>query len=65
MQIDAHVPEEYIISDVYKRQLKDNGMPIEYISQKIGFRKVEIKDGIIRINGQRVVFKGTNRHEFD
>ena len=45
--------------------LKDNGMPIEYISQKIGFRKVEIKDGIIRINGQRVVFKGTNRHEFD
>lgn len=45
--------------------LKDNGMPIEYISQKIGFRKVEIKDGIIRINNQRVVFKGTNRHEFD
>ena len=45
--------------------LKDNGMPIEYISQKIGFRKVEIKDGIIRINGQRVIFKGTNRHEFD
>ena len=40
-------------------------MPIEYISQKIGFRKVEIKDGIIRINNQRVVFKGTNRHEFD
>ncbi|MDE6864215.1 MAG: hypothetical protein K2J41_07525 [Eubacterium sp.] len=45
--------------------LKDNGVPIEYISQKIGFRTVEIKDGIIRINGERVVFKGTNRHEFD
>ena len=45
--------------------LKNNGTPIEYISQKIGFRTVEIKDGIIKINGQRVVFKGTNRHEFD
>ena len=45
--------------------LKNNGTPIEYISQRIGFRKVEIKDGIIRINGKRVVFKGTNRHEFD
>ena len=45
--------------------LKSNGIPIEYISSKFGFRKVEIKDGIIRINGERVVFKGTNRHEFD
>lgn len=45
--------------------LKNNGTPIEYISTKIGFRTVEIKDGIIRINGRRVVFKGTNRHEFD
>jgi beta-galactosidase len=45
--------------------LKNNGIPIEYISAKIGFRTVEIKDGIIRINGKRVVFKGTNRHEFD
>lgn len=45
--------------------LKNNGIPIEYISSKFGFRKVEIKDGVIRINGKRVVFKGTNRHEFD
>ena len=45
--------------------LKSNGVPIEYISQKIGFRRVEIKDGVILINGKRVVFKGTNRHEFD
>lgn len=45
--------------------LKNNGSPIEYISTKFGFRKVEIKDGVIRINGKRVIFKGTNRHEFD
>ena len=45
--------------------LKNNGTPIEYVSSKVGFRTVEIKEGIIRINGKRVVFKGTNRHEFD
>lgn len=45
--------------------LKNNGAPIEYISTKFGFRKVEILDGVIRINDRRVVFKGTNRHEFD
>ena len=32
--------------------------------QKIGFRKVEIRDSMIRINGVRVVFKGVNRHDF-
>ena len=45
--------------------LKYNGTPIEYISSKFGFRKVEIKNGIIHFNGKRIVFKGTNRHEFD
>lgn len=45
--------------------LKSNGIPIEYLSTKFGFRKIEIKDGIIFFNGQRIVFKGTNRHEFD
>lgn len=45
--------------------LKNNGIPTEYLSTKFGFRKVEIKDGIIRLNGERIVFKGTNRHEFD
>src|SRR5699024_11980307 len=33
--------------------------------QKIGFRRFEMKDGIMLINGKRIVFKGVNRHEFD
>ena len=32
--------------------------------QKVGFRKIEIRDSMIRINGVRVVFKGVNRHDF-
>lgn len=45
--------------------LKNNGVPIEILSGKIGFRNIEIKDGVILINGERVIFKGVNRHEFD
>lgn len=37
---------------------------IEVISSQIGFRKFEIKDGLMHINGKRIVFKGVNRHEF-
>ncbi len=36
----------------------------EIVPQRIGFRKVEIAGGVIRVNGVRVVFKGTNRHDF-
>ena len=32
--------------------------------QKVGFRKIDIRDSIIRVNGVRVVFKGVNRHDF-
>lgn len=30
---------------------------------RVGVRKVELKDGLIQVNGNRVVFKGANRHE--
>ena len=31
---------------------------------RVGFRKVEIKDAVLLLNGQRLVFKGVDRHEF-
>ncbi|MDQ0889411.1 beta-galactosidase [Paenibacillus sp. V4I9] len=46
--------------------LKDeNGALLETESCKVGFRKFEIHDGLMKINGERIVFKGVNRHEFD
>lgn len=36
----------------------------EFICQRVGFRRFEIKDGVMQLNGQRIVFKGTNRHDF-
>ena len=40
------------------------GTIIETESCKVGFRTFEIKDGLMKINGERIVFKGVNRHEF-
>ncbi|MCF7863384.1 MAG: DUF4981 domain-containing protein, partial [Kiritimatiellales bacterium] len=39
------------------------GTTIEVIPQRVGFRKVEIKDKRFCINGVPVLIKGTNRHE--
>lgn len=44
--------------------LKDeNGKETQAVSTKIGFRKVEIKDKRVFVNGKQVFFKGVNRHD--
>ncbi len=45
--------------------LSDGKEVIEVIPQKVGFRKVEIKDGQVLVNGKAIIFKGVNRHEMD
>lgn len=45
--------------------LKAGGKTLEVIPVKVGFRKVEIKNGDLLVNGKRVLFKGVNRHEID
>ncbi len=39
------------------------GKTLEVVPVRVGFRKVEIRDAKILINGQPAVFKGVNRHE--
>lgn len=45
-------------------EVKDGDEVVEYVTQKIGIRRFEKKDGIMYINGQRIVFHGVDRHEF-
>src|SRR6185436_2682786 len=46
--------------------LKDSsGKVLEVVPWKVGFRKVEIREGNLLVNGRRVLFKGVNRHEFE
>ena len=37
----------------------------ERVALRIGFRTVAIVDGVLTVNGRRVLFRGVNRHEFD
>lgn len=41
------------------------GAEYEAVSQKVGFRKVEIKDAQLLVNGQPIFIKGVDRHEMD
>ena len=52
---------------LYEAQIEicgEDGDINEIICQNIGFRRFEIKDGIMCLNGKRIVFNGVNRHEF-
>lgn len=42
----------------------DSGETVEVIPVEVGIRRFGIEDGVLKINGERVVFKGVNRHEF-
>jgi len=35
----------------------------DYYTASFGFRRVEIRDSVVYLNGKRVLFKGVNRHE--
>ncbi len=41
------------------------GRLIEAISQKVGFKKVEVKNGNLLVNGKAIMIRGVNRHEWD
>ena len=44
--------------------LKDaQGQAVDFESCRVGFRKVEVKDGLILLNGRRLVLRGVDRHE--
>ncbi|ROV56866.1 glycoside hydrolase family 2 TIM barrel-domain containing protein [Neisseria chenwenguii] len=53
---NAENPQQYTLL------MECNG---EFIAQKTGLRQVEISDGIFKINGKPVKFRGVNRHSSD
>lgn len=57
--------ENPYLYNLFIKVLDDNKELIEIIPQKVGFRKFELVNGIMKLNGKRIVFKGINRHEFN
>jgi beta-galactosidase len=61
-QWSAEKPNLYrlVISLMDKR-----GRVLETLSSRVGFRIVELKDGLLYVNGKYVLIKGVDRHEHD
>ena len=56
--------------DPYLYQLRislfdDLGHLVEVVPYLIGFRRLEVKDKVIYLNGRRLILNGVNRHEWD
>jgi beta-galactosidase len=45
--------------------LAPDGRVVERVERRIGFRRVEVVDNDLLINGRRVLIRGVNRHDFD
>jgi beta-galactosidase len=58
-QWSAEIPNLYELMIT----LKKGDEIIEVIKQDVGFRRIEIKDGVLLINGKYVYLKGANLHE--
>ncbi len=43
--------------------LEKSGKTIQAISTQIGFRQIDVKDGVLQVNGKRVIMFGVNRHD--
>ena len=57
----AEHPELYHLTIVLR---DSDGNECACVRQKVGFRRFELKDGLMLLNGKRIVFNGVNRHEF-
>lgn len=58
----AETPELYTL---VVNTLDKKGQVTESFTQRFGFRKVEMKHGMLHVNGTPILIKGVNRHEHD
>ena len=59
---DNHNPYLY---RTYLELVSEDGILLEVVPYKIGFRRIEIIDKVIYLNGKRLVIVGVNRHEWN
>ena len=57
--------EDPYLYSLYMTLYGQDGKELETVSQKVGFRSVEIRDRQLLVNGQPVLIKGADRHEMD
>ena len=63
--MSVSAPEKWSAESPYLYTLYASVPGGEVIPVKVGFRKIELVNGQVLVNGQPVLFKGANRHELD
>ncbi|NTW40794.1 MAG: DUF4981 domain-containing protein [Cellulomonadaceae bacterium] len=69
LEITVTDPHLWSAEDPFRYELEievlgADGVVREVIAQPVGVRRFGIEDGLLKINGKRLVFRGVNRHEF-
>ena len=63
--IEAWSPETPVLYNVVLTLIDPEGSAVDFEGFKLGFKRVEIIDGVIYLNGIRLVVRGVNRHDHD
>jgi len=56
-------PETPTLYTLVMTLISPDGGEIDFEACRTGFRRIEIKNGVIYLNGARMIFRGVNRHE--
>jgi beta-galactosidase len=62
VDVPAVEPWSAELPHLYDAEVATEG---ERVRLRIGFRTVVVEDGLLKVNGRRVLLRGVNRHEFD
>ncbi len=63
--IEQWNPENPVLYRLVITLLNPDGRGVDFESCRIGFKRVEIENNIVLLNGKRLVIKGVNRHEHE
>ncbi|MEN9803361.1 MAG: hypothetical protein RIS41_208 [Actinomycetota bacterium] len=61
--VDPWSAEAPVLYRVMVELVSPDGEVTEVISERVGFRRVEVRDGLVRVNGRPITFMGVNRHD--
>lgn len=63
--IVAWTPETPVLYKAVMTLIAPDGTEMDFESGRIGFKRVEIENGILLLNGKRLLVRGVNRHEHE
>jgi beta-galactosidase len=64
-RVDCWTPETPTLYTVVLTLVAPDGTTLDAEYVAVGFRRIEIENGVILLNGRRLLVRGVNRHEHD